>query len=93
MWIKKNDHAPRSECADFFQCMSKKGIFERKKIQDYSLSCQLLGFTWLHFLLNVAKRWLANLLTTIFTTTKKMSDFIFLMFNVIYMCQVPCIVH
>ena len=30
MWIKKNDHAPKSECADFFfKYMPKKGIFEK----------------------------------------------------------------
>jgi hypothetical protein len=28
MWIKRNDHASRSECADFFlEKMSKKGGF------------------------------------------------------------------
>ena len=42
--------------------------------QVCSFSCPLLDFTCLHFLLNVSKMWLANLLTTFFT--KKMSDLI-----------------
>ena len=29
MWIKKNEHAPKNECANFFQYMFKKGSFEK----------------------------------------------------------------
>ena len=53
MWTKKNDHAPKRTFL--------------KKIQICPFSCLLLGFNCLHFLLNVSKMWLANLLTTIFT--------------------------
>ena len=28
MWTKKNDHASKNECVDFFQYMSKKDIFK-----------------------------------------------------------------
>ena len=80
MWTKKNDHASKSEGANFLI----KGHFENK-IQVWPFSCLLLGFTCLHFLLNVSKTWLANLLTTIFT--KKNERF------VLYMWHVPCVVH
>ena len=56
----------------FFNTCSKRK--DLKKIQARPFSCFLLGFTCLHFLLNVSKMWLANLLTTIFT--KQMRDFI-----------------
>ena len=72
MWTKKNDHAPKSEGVDFFNTCPKRAVL--KKIQVWPFSCLFLGFTCLHFLLNVSKMWLANLLTTIFT--KKMSDLI-----------------
>jgi hypothetical protein len=36
MWTKKNDHAPKSEGADFFDNMSKKGSFEKKIKSDHS---------------------------------------------------------
>ena len=26
MWIKKNDHAPKSECAEFFLIHAQKGV-------------------------------------------------------------------
>jgi hypothetical protein len=47
-----------------------------------------LGFTSLHFLLNVSKTWLANLLTTISTKNERFNLY---MFNVIYMWHVPCV--
>ena len=28
LWTKKNNHAPKSECADFLKYMPKKGSFE-----------------------------------------------------------------
>jgi hypothetical protein len=31
MWAERNDHAPKGECADLFQCMPKKGNFEKNK--------------------------------------------------------------
>ena len=38
MRTKKNDHVPKSEGADFFQYMPKKGNFEKKKFKfDHSL--------------------------------------------------------
>ena len=53
--------------------MPKKGSFAKKKLKfDHSLV--FLGFTCVHFLLDVLNMWLADLLTTIFT--KKMSDLI-----------------
>jgi hypothetical protein len=67
MWIKTNDHAARSGCADFFNVSPKKAFMGKIKVSPFS--CLLLGFTRLHFLLNVSKMWLANLLTTI--STKK----------------------
>ena len=67
MWTKKSDHAPKSECADFFKYMPKKGTFERKINKVCPFSSLHLGSTGLHFLLNVSKMWPANLLTTILT--------------------------
>jgi hypothetical protein len=35
MWFKRNDHAPKSECADFFKFFNtwpQKGGFEKKKL-------------------------------------------------------------
>ena len=40
MWTKKNDRAPKSECAEFFKYMLKKGIFERNS----SLTILLVSF-------------------------------------------------
>ena len=61
-WTKENDHSPKNECADFFfKYMPKLGIFE--KTQVWPFSCLLLGFTCLHFLLNVLKMWLEKLPT------------------------------
>ena len=46
MWTKRNDHAPRTECVDFFWYMPKKGIFEFFFLKfDHSLV-----FSCLHFL-------------------------------------------
>ena len=87
MWTKKYDHAPKSECANFLIYMPKKGSFEKKfKFHHSPL------FSWttcLHFLLNVSKLWLANILTTIFTKNERFNLY---MFNVIYMWHVPCVV-
>ena len=69
MWTKKNDHAPKSKCVDFFLNMPKKGSFEKKFKCEHLLSFlgASLVFICLHFSLNVSKMWLANLLTTILT--------------------------
>ena len=32
MRTKKNDHAPKSECTDFFPYSSKKGSFEKNQV-------------------------------------------------------------
>ena len=69
MWIKKSDHAPKYEGVNFFNTCPKRAIFEKNQV--WLFSCLLLGFICLHFLLNVSKMWLTNLLTTFFT---KMSD-------------------
>jgi hypothetical protein len=58
MWTKKNDHVPKSECANI---CPKGALLERES----SLSI-LLSSLGLH-LVNASKMWLANLLTTIFT--------------------------
>jgi hypothetical protein len=57
-------HAPKSECVGFFKYMPKKDNFEKHSSLTILLS--YFGFTCIHFLLNVSKRWLANLITTIF---------------------------
>ena len=44
MWTKKNDHAPKSERADFLIHVQKG-----QKIQVWPFCCLLLGFTCLHF--------------------------------------------
>ena len=62
MWTKKNGHAPKIECAEFFLNTLKNGIYEKNIKFDHSLV--------FHFLLKVSKMWLANLLTTIFTEEK-----------------------
>ena len=62
----------------------------KNKIQVCSFFSLLLGLACLHFLLNVSKMWLANLLTTIFT--KKMSDLIWT-HSIICMWHVPCVVR
>ena len=66
MWTKKNDYAPKSKCADFFECMPKKGNIEKKFKFDHSLGLHLSS------LVECVEKWFANPLTTIFT--KKMSD-------------------
>ena len=35
LWTKRNDHAPKSECADYFNICPKKGSFEKLKF-DHS---------------------------------------------------------
>ena len=51
-----------------FLIHAQKGQFWKNKTnQVWPFSCLLVGFTSLHFLLNVAKIWVANLLTTILT--------------------------
>jgi hypothetical protein len=67
MWTKRIDHATRSGCADFYNISPKRAILG--KIKVWPFSCLLLGFTCFHFLLNLSKMWLENLLTTI--STKK----------------------
>ena len=37
MWTKKNDHASKSECADFFLIRAQKGQFKKKFEFDHSL--------------------------------------------------------
>ena len=70
MWSKRNDRAPKSEYVRIY--MSKESIFYFILFLFFEInfclfSCLVLGFTCLHFLLNVSKMWFANLLTTIFT--------------------------
>ena len=89
MWTKENDHAPKSERVDFFYHMPKNGILWKKN-KVCSFSCLLLSFTCLHFLLNVSKMRLANLLTTISFKKERINLY---MFNVIYMWHVPCVIH
>ena len=38
MWTKKNDHAPKSECADFFKYMLKIGNSEKNSSSTILLS-------------------------------------------------------
>ena len=38
MWTKKNDHVPKSECADFFIYMPKKDGFEKNSSLTILLS-------------------------------------------------------
>ena len=45
MWSKRNDHASKSECADFFKYMSNKGSFEEKK-KHSSLTMLLSSFVF-----------------------------------------------
>ena len=45
MWTKRNEHAPKSKCADFFKYIPKKGKFETK---NSSLTHSLV-FSGLHF--------------------------------------------
>ena len=52
MWTKRNEHAPKSKCADFFKYIPKKGKFETKKFKFDPFSCLLwaaLLFTSLIF--------------------------------------------
>ena len=56
MWTKKNDHAPKSAWADFFNTCTKRIFLEKNQVWPFS--CLLLDFTYLHFLLNVSKMWL-----------------------------------
>ena len=50
MWIKRNDHAPKSECADFLSRRPKKGSFELKKESkfDRSFCLLLISSTLIH---------------------------------------------
>jgi hypothetical protein len=77
----------RNGCADFFNISPKRAVLG--KIKVWPFFCLLLGFTCLHFLLNVSKMWLANLLTAISTKNERFNLY---MFNVIYMWHVPCVV-
>ena len=52
MWIKRNDHAPKSERADFFNVSPKRAFL--KKNQVWPLSCLFFGFTFIHFLFLLA---------------------------------------
>ena len=45
MWTKWNDHAPKSECANFMEYMPKKGSFEKEKKRKIEYS---LAFSCLH---------------------------------------------
>ena len=68
----------KSGCVDLKNTYIRLKKVVKKNIKfDHSLvsSWASLVFTCLHFLLNVSKMWLANLLTTIFTKNK-MSDLI-----------------
>jgi hypothetical protein len=87
MWTKRNGHAARNGCAHFFNISPKRVVLG--KIKVWPFSCLLLGFTCLHFLLNVSKMWLVNLLTSIST---KNEWFNLYMFNVIYLWHIPCVV-
>ena len=64
----------------FFNTCPKRAVLDPKKKEEKEKEKfdHYLVFVWallgLHFLLNVSKTWLANLLTTIFT--KKMSDLV-----------------
>jgi hypothetical protein len=87
MWTKRDDHAARSGCADFFNISPKRVVLGNIKV--WSFFCLLLSFTCLHSLLNVSKMWLANFLTSI---SKKNARFNLYMFNVIYKWHVPCVV-
>ena len=41
LWTKMNDHAPKSECADFFNICRKRAIL-KKRSQVWPFSCLLL---------------------------------------------------
>ena len=71
-----------------FLYMPKRAVLN--KIQVWLLSCLLLGFTCLHFLLHVSKVWLANLLTIFFYEKNERVNLY--MFDVIYMWHVPRVV-
>jgi hypothetical protein len=70
----------------FFLIYAQKVIFEKIK-----LIIQVWPFSCFHFLVNVSKMWLANLLTTNFT--KQNGQFHLYMFNVIYMWHVLYVVY
>ena len=38
MWTKRNDHAPKIECADFFNIYSKRIVLNFKLKFDFSLN-------------------------------------------------------
>ena len=90
MWTKKNDHAPKSECYDLFNICPKRAFL--KKNSSLIILLSFLGFTCIHFLLNVSKMWLKNLLTIIFLL-KKNERFDLYVFNTIYMSHVACVTH
>ena len=37
MWTKKNDHSPKSECADFFNTCPKMAVLKKKLKFEHSL--------------------------------------------------------
>jgi hypothetical protein len=52
MWIKRNDHAPKSECVDYSNICPKKAVLEKIKIKfDHSLVS-----SWLHLLFPASRR-------------------------------------
>ena len=81
---QKNDHAPKSECVDFFNICLRKAIL--KNIQVWPFSCLLLASLVFTSLINVSKMWPATLFTICFT--KKMSGLI----CTCSMWHVPCVV-
>ena len=90
MWTKNNDHAPKSECVDFFfKYMSKKGNFERKKSSLLILLSSLglyLSSLLVKCVEDVACKSSHN------NFYKKNEQFNLYMFNVIYMWHVSCVV-
>ena len=88
MWIKKNDYAPQSECANCFNTCSKRALL--KIIRVWPLSCFLMGFTCLSLLIKCVEDVACKSSHNNFY--KKNEWFNLYMFNVIYMWHAPCVV-
>jgi hypothetical protein len=92
MWTKKNDHAPKSECVDFYLFIFNTCPKRKKLIKNSSLTILLssLGLHLSSLLVKCVEDVACKSFHNIFY--KKLSDLILYIFNVIYMWYVPCVV-
>ena len=50
MWIKRNDHAPKSECAGFFHVCPEREIIKKKSSLAIIVSSLVFIFSYLKFI-------------------------------------------